>query len=67
MIRRDKCKTVIDNLVELNQLLKKDHEDFDFNNIPDPCLIDRAQCVDIPIDSNIELREDMTVFFQMQH
>jgi hypothetical protein len=38
MIKRDKCKITIDNLIEINHLLKKDFEDFDFNNIPDPSL-----------------------------
>jgi hypothetical protein len=63
MIRRDICQIPIDNLIEIKQLLKKDFEDFDFKNIPDPSLKDREQCVDIPIDSNIEVREDMTVVF----
>jgi hypothetical protein len=36
MIRRNKCKIAIDKVLEINQLLTKDFEDFDFDSIPDP-------------------------------
>ena len=64
MIRRDVCWRALQHQMVHNVLTKEELQEIDFDNLPDPILIDRSSLLEEEIrDSNVELNEQFTIVF----
>ena len=63
-VRRDKCLLAIQHQIANNSLTKEDFAGFDFDNIPQPIIIDKSkEWIGEEIDSNVEMTEEYTILF----